>query len=125
MKRVRLLARKRLDKYFVDYLETEVILDLGIGHRYSRQNLVDLGCGNLTAARRLDNTLGKHGVMTVRQLFDFDPFELMRIVGFGNAQMWVAMVVLDASGYNVSQWWNWNRKFSSAKVQARKMRRKR
>jgi len=53
-----------------------------------------------------------------------DPFSLVRVKGIGQACLFVAMCILDASEYSVEDWWGWKQdkdnvvKFSAFKHKA-------
>jgi hypothetical protein len=112
-----------LDKGFRDGLHATTLWLPG-GLTFSKQQMVDLlGCANFTAARRLSLVLQKLAVVNASELYNLDPLALVRVKGVGMATVYVAMCLLDYSGFSVELWWGWsddrNRvKFSTFKAKA-------
>lgn len=110
-----------IGKTFADKLDELVFQSGEMG--YSRREMVDeLGCANFIAAARLQKVLRRLGVNTPAQLYKTDPFSLARSKGIGEASIFVAMCILDASKYDVLKWWGWKDtndvRFSTFKRQA-------
>jgi hypothetical protein len=122
-----MLARNKIEstlgKTFAETLDTSVFT---VGHwGYTRRDMVDtLGCANFIAAARLARALKRLQIQSPSQLHKMDPFSLVRIRGIGEACLFVAMCILDASGYSVEDWWGWKQdkdnivKFSAFKHKA-------
>ncbi len=124
----RKVVETTIGKTFADKLD-EVVFESG-SLTYSRRQMVDdLGCANFGAASRLEKALKKLGIKTVAQLYKTDPFSIVRTRGIGETSIFVAMCILDNSGYSVTQWWGWKEtntlKFSSFKHRAIKKASKR
>lgn len=118
-----------IGKGFADKLD-EIVLSVSDKLSYTRRDMVEnLGCANFIAAARLEKALKKLEITSPSQLFKTDPFSLVRVRGIGEAAMYVAMCILDASQYNVQEWWGWkgtnDTKFSSFKHSATKRASKR
>ena|SRR5215475_5697333 len=111
-----------IGKSFADRLE-EVIIDAGPKLVITRRTLVEeLGCANFVAAARLNKALKKLSIETPAQLFRTDPFSIARLKGVGESTIYVAMCILDAAQYSVTEWWGWKEtnkvKFSTFKHNA-------
>lgn len=107
-----------IGKGFADKLEEEVF-KVGTTWTYTRREMVEeLDCANFIAAVRLAKVLSKLGIHTPTQLSKLDPFSLARAKGIGEAALFVAMCILDHSGYDVIKWWHYKNnttKFSTFK----------
>lgn len=123
-------ANTIIGKGFADDL-SEVILEIGSDKFTKLEVIEQLGCGNLSAARRITRLLKKTFVLQgTRHLYEMTPGDILRIRGVGAASMWVLMCALDYKGFNIERWWKWetkkNIKFSSYRhrvlTQAKKRR---
>ena len=120
-----MLERKTVEKVigkgFADKLDEEVF-KVNLNWFYTRREMVEeLGCANFVAAARLAKVLKRLEVANPAKLFKLDPYSLARSRGIGEAALFVAMCILDAKQYNVTDWWQWNDntvKFSSFKANA-------
>jgi hypothetical protein len=94
-----------LGKTFADTLDSHFVTLLG--RDWTRREVVEeLRLANMTAVRRLENNLKKLKVTTAERLAEIDPFSLFRMKGIGDAQLFVAMSLLDAYGYDPISWWD-------------------
>ena len=124
-----MLERKTVEatigKGFADHLDEYIMPNLAITRRAMVENL---GCANFIAAARLDKVLKRLGVDSPAKLWKTNPMDLARVRGIGAAAMFVAMCFLDATQYNVAEWWGWKEtnelKFSSFKANAVRRARK-
>ena len=112
-----------MDKAFLDRLN-EGVLTIGTTTMNAREFIGQVGVPNLVAARKLTKVLKELGITSVKQLRALGAIPLLRVKGVGNAQMWVAMHLLDSHNYDVLEWWGWNDvqpppKFSTYRHQAR------
>lgn len=93
-----------LGKGFADKQE-EVVFESGY-MQYTRRNFTqDIGCANLIAAGRLAKVCRRLKINTLPQLFKTDPYSLYRCKGIGDASLFVAMCILDSSGFDAVKWW--------------------
>jgi len=94
-----------LGKSFADTLDGPFVNLLG--RDWTRREIVEeLRLANMTAVRRLENNLKRLKVTTASRLAEIDPFSLYRMRGIGDAQLFVAMSLLDAHGYDPVNWWD-------------------
>lgn len=118
-------VEKTIGKGFADKLDEYIMPNLAITRRAMVENL---GCANFIAAARLDKALKRLGVDSPAKLFKTNPFDLARLRGIGEGAIFVAMCFLDATQYNVEEWWGWKEtnkvKFSSFKHHAIRKARK-
>jgi hypothetical protein len=119
-----MIARTQVEniigKGFADKLE-ELVIDSGKLVFTKREMVETLGCANFIAAAKLNKILRRLNISTPAQLFKTDPFSLARVKGIGESCLFVALCILDASQYNIEEWWGWNDndvKFSSFKAHA-------
>ena len=114
-------VEKIIGKTFADRLD-EDIFKVSDNWALTRREMVSLiGCGNFIAAAKLAKVLKRLKVNNPAQLFKIDPVSLARVKGIGESSIFVAMCILDSSGYDVITWWNKETKFSAVK-KARKNR---
>ncbi len=124
-----MLERKTIEttigKGFADRLDEYIMPNLAITRRAMVE---DLGCANFIAAARLDKVLRRLGIDSPAKLFKTNPLDLARCKGIGESAIFVAMCFLDATQYNVEEWWGWKEtnelKFSSFKHNAIRKARK-
>lgn len=102
-----------IGKGFADKLDEE-IFKVGEWFYTRREMVEDLGCANFIAAVRLAKVLKRLNIKTAAQLHRIDPLSLARAKGIGETAIFVAMCILDASGYDVLKWWSY--KDNKAKV---------
>lgn len=108
-----MIVRKKVEqvigKGFADHLDT-AIFKVG-DWQYTRRQMVEtLGCANFIAAARLSKVFRKLKIESAAQLNKMDPFSLVRTKGIGQACLFVAMSILDAGGYDVMKWWDYDQK---------------
>jgi hypothetical protein len=125
---VREKVEQVIGKGFADKLDEQIFkVDESFG--YTRREMVEnLGCANFIAAARLAKVLRRLAVNSPARLNKLDPFSLARAKGIGESALFVAMCILDASGYDVIKWWGFKgnqAKFSSFKSHAISHARKR
>ena len=110
-----------IGKGFADKIDSEVF-KVTVNWFYTKREMVEeLGCANFQAASRLSKVLKRLKINTPKELWEADPFSLVRAKGIGEASIFVAMCILDANKFNVEKWWGWNDnvvKFSSFKANA-------
>ena len=100
--------RKRLSTGFVDRWEQDPVLEIGDVY-FTRLEMVEtLGCGNFNAATRFTKLLRKLKIFSIAQLNKLDPFSLHNTKGVGDAQLMVAMKLLEYGGYDVDHWWEYH-----------------
>lgn len=112
-----------MDKAFLDRLN-EGVLTIGTTTLNAREFIGQVGVPNLVAARKLTKVLKELNIKTIKELFNLGAIPLLRVKGVGNAQMWVAMHLLDSHAYDVLKWWGWTNvqpppKFSTYRHHAR------
>jgi hypothetical protein len=101
-------STRKLDKGFFDRITLSDI-DIPSGP-YNRQELAqELGLTNVQAALRLSKVCKSLDIKTIAGLKRMNPIDLAGRKGVGMATLYVAMVLLDAHGENVAQWWGWDK----------------
>lgn len=118
----RKVVENTIGKTFADSLD-EIVIDVSDKLTFTKRMMVEnLGCANFAAASRVNRVLKKLKIETPAQLFRTDPFSLARTKSIGATSIYVVMCILDASQYNVEEWWGWKEtnvlKFSSFKHNA-------
>lgn len=117
---------KTLGKTVADNLD-EIIINAGEMVYSKRQMVEQLDCGNFMAARRLSKVLRRLSITTPAHLFNIDPGSLLRAKTVGEMTVFVAMCILDAHRFSVSDWWGWDndRGLHFGALKARAVRRSR
>jgi tRNA(Ile2) C34 agmatinyltransferase TiaS len=97
--------RRHVPAAMAEHLEKDVVLTLG-SNSWSRLSMADdLGCVNFLAAARLTKTLRRLKITTANKLYNLGPWGLYNTKGVGDAQLLVAMHLLDTFGLSVNKWW--------------------
>ena len=101
----RTVIESKIGKRFADTLDEPFVVLCG--ETWTRRLVVELmGLANLVAVKRLEKALKKLSVDRAPMLYDIDPMSLYRMKGVGDTQVFVAMSLLHAHGYDPVLWWD-------------------
>ena len=117
----RTTIEKTIGKTFADRID-ELAINVSAELSFTKREMVEtIGCANFMAAARLERILKKLKIYNPKALWEANPIDLLRVKGIGETSMFVAMCILDISGYSVEEWWGWGGnlvKFSTFKHHA-------